>query len=199
MKTAKKSVPRKRSAPLTVTRPELLVDGSDDQFRRLVHGLLAFLAVHSSVRDGYASWIGLSGPEYTIMLCIRHLAADGPVNIRTVADHLRLSGSFVTIETNKLEQAGLLEKGRQKADRRMVALCLTAKGNALLDGISNVRRQVNNVQFGDLTKEEFRALVPLVDRLIASGERALSLLAFLREHGQNAVLVSEGTAKDRGR
>lgn len=199
MKTAKKSTPRKRAAPLTVTRPELLVDGSDDQFRRLVHGLLAFLAVHSSVRDGYASWVGLSGPEYTIILCIRHLAADGPVNIRTVADHLRLSGSFVTIETNKLEKAGLVEKNRQKVDRRMVALSLTAKGNALLDSISNVRRQVNNVQFGDLTGEEFRALVPLVDRLIASGERALSLLAFLREHGQNAALVGEATTKDRGR
>lgn len=166
--------------PLTVLRSELLIDGSDQEFRRLVHGLFAFLALHTAIRDGYADLLGLGGPQYTILLCIRQLAADEAVSVRTIADHLRLSGSFITVETNKLEKLGLIDKARQAGDRRMVSLKLTTRGNQLLDSIAELRQQVNDIQFGTLSSEEFRNLVPLVYRLIESGERALSLLNFLR-------------------
>lgn len=175
-----KAHPRASRVPLTVLRTELLIDGSDQEFRRLVHGLFAFLALHTAIRDGYADLLGLGGPQYTILLCIRQLAADEAVSVRTIADHLRLSGSFITVETNKLEKLGLIDKARQSGDRRMVSLKLTMRGNQLLDSIAELRQQVNDIQFGTLSSEEFRNLVPLVYRLIESGERALSLLNFLR-------------------
>ena len=173
---------RSGKVPLTVSRSQLLVDGSDREFRNLVHGLFAYLAIHTSIRDGYAEILGLGGQQYTILLCIRHLGVDEPVNVRTVADHLRLSGSFITVETNKLENMGLLYKDRQATDRRMVSLKLTDRGNSLLDRIAPLRRQVNDVQFETLTAREFRQLVLLVYRLIDSGDRALSLLRFLRRN-----------------
>ena len=122
---------RSTKPPLTVGRPQLLVNGSDDEFRRLVHGLFAYHAIHTSIRDGYAEMIGVGGQQYTILLCIRHLGASEPVSVRTIADHLRLSGSFITVETNKLEGMGLVRKERQTGDRRMLSLKLTARGNAL--------------------------------------------------------------------
>lgn len=174
-------------APLTVSREELLTDGSDREFRTLVHGLLAFDAVHAAIRDGYAALLGLAGPQYTIMLCIRTLSDSGPVNVRTVAEHLRLSGSFVTVETNNLERGGLLRKARGIEDRRMVALTLTSKGIALLDSIASLRQQVNDVEFGCLGEAEFRTLVPLVARLIQSGKQALALLDYLKAHRLDAA------------
>jgi len=168
------------AAPLTVSRKELLTGASDTDFRRLVHGLLPFLAIHTSIRDGYASVLGLAGPQYTILLCIRTLHPAGPVSVKMLADHLRLSGSFITAETNALERKGLVVKARGATDRRMVELSLTSAGAGLLDSIAELRQQVNDVQFGCLSREEFRQLVPLVERLIASGERALALLQYLR-------------------
>lgn len=173
---------RSSKAPLTVSRPELLVDGSDREFRRLIHGLLAFTAVTTAVRDTHAALVGLQGAPYTILLCIRHLAAEGPVMVRDVADHLRLSGSFITMETNKLSKLGLLEKTRQGTDRRRVALTLTPGCIALLDSIADLRRQVNDIEFGVLSKDEFRELISLIYRLTESGERALSLLKALTKH-----------------
>lgn len=167
--------------PLTVSRKQLLVNGSDHEFRRLVHGLFAFLAIHTSIRDGYAQTLGLGGQQYTILLCIRHLAATKPVSVRTIADHLRLSGSFITVETNKLEAMGLVHKERQTDDRRMLSLKLTARGNALLDSVAPLRCRVNDTQFGTLTAAEFKRLVSLTYRLIESGDRALSLLQFLED------------------
>ena len=169
-------------APLTVSREELLTDGSDRDFRKLVQGLLTFFGSHVAIRDGYASLLGLTGPQYTIMLCIRNLSDGGPVNVGTVAAHLRLSGSFITVETSTLEQRGLVSKDRCAQDRRVVALSLTPSGIALLDSIAGLRQQVNDVEFGSLTKSEFKMLVPLLERLIQGGERALALQNYLKTH-----------------
>ena len=176
--------PRSAKPPLTVSRAQLLVNKSDHEFRRLVHGLFAYLAIHTSIRDGYAEILGLGGQQYTILLCIRHLAASKSVSVRTIADHLRLSGSFITVETNKLEAMGLVHKERHTGDRRMLSLKLSARGNALLDSIAPLRRQVNDTQFGSLTAADFHQLVALIYQLIDNGDRALSLLQYLKENRQ---------------
>ena len=180
-KTDRQASPLK--APLTVSRTELLVDGTDRDFRALVHGLLTFQTLHAAIRDGHAALLNLGGPQYTILLCIRTLSDAGSVNVRSVAERLRLSGSFVTAETSVLEQRGLVCKERGVEDRRMVSLSLTAKGVALLDSIAALRQQVNDAEFGCLTRGEFQMLVPLVEQLVQCAERALALQKYLRSHG----------------
>lgn len=184
---------RPARAPLTVSREELLIDDSDAQFRLLVQRLLTFLSIHAAIRDGYASLLNVTGQQYTILLCIRHLCDRGSVNVRTVADHLRLSSSYVTVETKTLEQGGLVYKERGTDDRRTVSLSLTPKGIALLDSIAALRRQVNDVQFGCLSRGEFQQLVPLVERLVQSGERALALQGYLRAHGMDEMSSEEAS------
>jgi len=180
------SRPPPPGAPLTVSRDELLTNGTDQDFRKLVHGLLTFLGVHTAIRDGYASVLGLTGPRYTILLCIRNLSDSGPVNIRTVAEYLRLSGSFITAETNALEQLGYVSKVRGEDDRRTVLLAITPEGAALLDSIATLRRRINDIEFGCLNAKEFRNLVPLIARLVQSGERAIALLGYMRDHGEES-------------
>jgi DNA-binding MarR family transcriptional regulator len=195
---AKASRPAKSAkAPLTVSREELLSDGTDRDFRALVQGLLTFFGSHVAIRDGYASLLGLTGPQYTIMLCIRNLSDGGPVSVGTVAVHLRLSGSFITVETKTLEQRGLVSKDRGTEDRRVVSLSLTPNGVALLDSIAGLRRQVNDVEFGCLSKAEFQMLVPLVERLIQSGERALALQNYLKTHGADLAEVRGLSSRQR--
>jgi MarR family transcriptional regulator, organic hydroperoxide resistance regulator len=176
----------KDSSPPTVSRPELLVDGSDRDFRRLVEGLFPLLSVHTAIRDGYASLLGLPGPQYTILLCIRNLEKTGPVNVTAVANALRQSGSFITAETNALEKKGLVAKARGSEDRRKVTISLTRRGAELLDGIASLRQRVNDVQFRCLSRAEFQMLVPLIERLVQSGEQALALLDYLKTHDERA-------------
>jgi DNA-binding MarR family transcriptional regulator len=105
------------------------VNGSDRHFRRLVHSLFGFLARHEAVRRGHAARIGLVGIEYTTLISIRHLdAEEGDVNVNRVADHLHLSGAFVTTITNKLLKRGLIHKSIDPQDRRRVKLQVSEKG-----------------------------------------------------------------------
>ncbi len=127
-----------RQAALTISRPELLVDGSDQQFRRLVHNLFGFLARHSSVREGHGALIGLAGIEYTMLISIGHLSAEGNVSVKDVADHLHLSGAFTTVITNKLLQKGLIEKAGHPVDKRRLCLTVTARGRELLERLAPI-------------------------------------------------------------
>jgi len=92
------SLTKIRSAPLTVSRAGLLVNGGDSEFRALVHAMLAFSARLQGVREGFAALVGLTGIQYTILISIRHLQNETEVTVGSVADHLHLSGAFITIE-----------------------------------------------------------------------------------------------------
>ena len=105
---------------LTVSRPELLVRGSDRQFRELVHGLFSFLASHEEIRAGHARFIGLAGIEYTVLISIAHLAQGGDVSVSAVAQHLRLTGAFITNACRRLVSLGLIDKATDRKDRRRV-------------------------------------------------------------------------------
>lgn len=171
---------KKAKLPLTIGRPELLVGGSDQVFRKLVHGLFTFLALHEAIRDSYAAHVGLGGIQYTILQSIRHLSQRQAVNVRDVAEHLRLSGSFITAETTKLQDMGLLEKKQASDDRRRVSLRVTRKGMQIFDDLAPMQRTVNDVQFGGITAPQFHELVSIVDHMIGTSQDALTLLHYLK-------------------
>jgi MarR family transcriptional regulator, organic hydroperoxide resistance regulator len=170
-------------APLTISRPELLVDGSDSQFRRLVHNLFAFASRHEAMRAGHGARIGLTGIEYTFLISIRHLEDEGDVSVKLLSDHLHISGPFATTMVGKLIQRGLVTKEVDEADRRRVCLKVTPQGHQLLSELAPTQRQVNDVQFGCLTKSEFHQLNELLDKLIASGDDALAFQSYLSRQG----------------
>ncbi len=180
----------RKKPPLTISRSEMLIDGSDRHFRRLVHSLFGFLARHEAVRTGHAARIGLVGIEYTALISIRHLEAEeGDVNVNRIASHLHLSGAFVTTVTNKLLKRGLIHKSVNPLDRRRVKLQVSAKGDELLAELAPTQRQINDVQFGCLGKSEFLQLLDMVERLIASSESAVRLQAYLADQAKPAVVV----------
>lgn len=191
---SKKSPPaRPRETQLTIARPEMLDDGTDHKFRRLVHGLLAFLARHQAVREGHAAVIDLAGIEYTVLISIRHLSSETDVHVRGVADHLHLSGAFVTTISNKLMQKGLIEKTAHPTDKRRLSLTVTKQGAALLDRLAPIQSQVNDVQFDCLNAREFDMLLGMVERLVDSSERAVALQRYLAGLSPRAGTPSAAT------
>jgi DNA-binding MarR family transcriptional regulator len=161
--------------PLTVTRPELLNDGTDRDFRKLVHNIFAFMARHETIRDGHARQIGLAGVEYTILISIGHLGLDGDVNVKTIADHLHMSGAFVTTVTSKLQTLGLVEKTQDSVDRRRISLAITEQGKALLRKLAPYQREINDVEFSPLSRDDFQAVSRILEALIDSSDKAFAL------------------------
>lgn len=172
---------RPRSAPLTVSRNELLVDDDDRRFRELVHAFFAFQARHEAIRDGHAAFIGLAGVQYTILISIGHLEAEGDVTVKTVCDHLRMSSAFIAVETAKLVERGLIVKARDPKDARRTLLKTTPRGHALLARLAPVQRSVNDLEFGRLSRRDFLTLHGIMNRLIENCDAALAMQRLLEQ------------------
>ena len=166
---------RRGSAALSVSRNELLVDDSDAVFRHFVHGILALSERWNTVRSGFGAYLGLSGIQYTILATIAHMQTEGNVSVRRIADHLNLSGTFITTVTGQLESAELIRKDRDPQDRRRVCLMLTPEGRSVLRRLGPLQRQINDELFACLNRRDFRKLTVMVDDLIACADRAISL------------------------
>jgi MarR family transcriptional regulator, organic hydroperoxide resistance regulator len=171
-------------APLTISRPELLVNGSDRQFRNLVDDIFALSERHRAVRDGHAAYIGLSGFEYTVLVALRHLQDEGHLGVSRLAEHLRVSGSFATTMVAKLASRGLVTKGPDPDDARRVLLQVTPEGHALLAKLAPVQRRVNDIQFGCLSGEDFGQFLDLLERMITSSEQAVAMQRYLALGGR---------------
>lgn len=167
------------AVPLTISRDALLVDGGDQVFRKLVHALFAFNVRHVMIRDGHANRIGLAGTEYTILISIAHLSLDGPVNVKSVAEHLHVTTGFITNTTRKLQNRGLVEKTQDRTDKRKTILTVTNEGLALLEELAPFQRRVNDAEFGSLSREDFLQLSDVIGRLVESSEKAIALQADL--------------------
>src|SRR5258708_3708657 len=61
--------------PSTVSRPALLVGGSDGAFRKLIHDLIAYGHRLDACRDAFAAIVGISGVQYEILMPVSR--ADG--------------------------------------------------------------------------------------------------------------------------
>ncbi|MBS0246449.1 MAG: winged helix-turn-helix transcriptional regulator [Proteobacteria bacterium] len=156
------SMPRKRSpalkgAPaagarstaksLTVSLPELLVDGSDLKFRELVADLFAAAAGMLALRRALATSVGLSAAEYAILLATWHLQKKGAVGINTLAGQLHVAAANVTAEVGKLVKKGILDKQPHPKDSRAVLIRLTSDGTAILHELTPLLRRINDRLF----------------------------------------------------
>jgi DNA-binding MarR family transcriptional regulator len=173
---------------LTISRPELIEYGSDETFRKLVHLAFAFAARHERVRAGHARFLQLAGVQYTVLISIGHLAAKGECSITTVASHLMVSGALITRIVGGLVASGLVTKSAAENDQRRVVLNVSKKGFAYLAELAPLQRQVNDIQFADLTKAQFHEIVQLLEMMIANSDRAIAFQDYLfRTHGPVAI------------
>lgn len=164
---------------LTITQPALLIDGSDAEFRSLINKLLYFSARLLAVRDGFGSIMGLTGIQHSIMLSIKQLALEGEVTVNQLADYLHFSGSFVTVETGKLQKRGLIAKRRHLQDRRKMVLSITPEGAKLLTELAPTQAKVNNILFDNLNARDFAQLHHLFEQLVSNSDAATLELAHL--------------------
>jgi MarR family transcriptional regulator, organic hydroperoxide resistance regulator len=172
--------------PASVSRPELLVSGTDREFRELVHHMLTFATTIQDVRNRLGEAIGLSGTQYTTLMAIARLAEHIPnFGINELAEQLHWSGAFVTIEVNKLVQSGLVFKKPNPKDRRRVLLSITELATQKIIELAPIQAPTNDALFDGLSTAEFLFLKTIMARLAASSDKALALVEYMSKSHVN--------------
>lgn len=172
-------------AQLTTRRAELLADGQDHVFRTMLHDMLSFFARLEHVRGRFGDFIGLSGPQYTILVAIRQFQGEEGVGVKELADRLHLSGAFITIETNKLARLDLIGKVTNPKDQRRVNLSLTPRGAEALTRLAPLQCEVNDILFEPLTAQDFATLRRIIGQLDTSAGEACVHADYLMDAGKD--------------
>lgn len=164
------------SAPLTVSKEALLVDGSDKACQWLIYNFFALSLEMEACRNVVAKKFGISGPQYSILMAIARFQGDHGIRASAVANLLNVSAAFITTQTGKLIDQELLVKERNPDDRREVLLKVSASGQPLIERYSALIRDMNDTLFSELSADEFRVLIRLVDGLVKTSARTVDML-----------------------
>ena len=172
--------------PATITA---LVDNkkSDRQFRRLVQNQLTVARRLEMARDYFGRRINVTGPQYNLLMTVAQFQGATGVSIGSVAQAMHVSSSFVTAETGKLSNLGLLKKRANPSDRRGALIKLTPQGRAKIHGALAEIRAVNDLFFGLLSAESFAALCASAEALVGGSREAMQYIARMEEMSDNLL------------
>lgn len=96
--------------PLSVTRRALLVNGSDLEFRKLIYRLAVMEERPRHARTYLGRQIGLSGPQYMLLVSGAYLQGEAGIAVHSLARDLRVMSAFITGESRRLIERGLIAK-----------------------------------------------------------------------------------------
>jgi DNA-binding MarR family transcriptional regulator len=129
-----------------------LADAVQQLARRLRHGTRLRLAP-----------LGLTPGQGRALSVLER--ADGPLRMAELAEALRVVPRSATGVVEGLEEAGLVRRQTDPADRRSVLVSLTDAGRGTLDELTDARRQTAEELFGSLDAADQRRLLALLTRL----------------------------------
>jgi DNA-binding MarR family transcriptional regulator len=163
--------------PLTATDPILVAGGSDHSFRTLLYDFFTVSARLETMKRYLGKRLGLTGPQYTIMMAVAELQGQIGVSVGRVGEYLHVTGTFVTIESGKLMKKGLMEKHPDLRDGRVSLLSLAPNGVKALRSLFPELQQINDVFFELRSRAEFERLCKTLEKLVGNSQRALALVA----------------------
>jgi MarR family transcriptional regulator for hemolysin len=119
--------------------------------------------------DGRVQAYGLT--EATWLPLLRIARSETPMRQNELAASLSLDGSSVVRLLDALEDAGLIERCKDRADRRAKSLALTPRGRRTVDQVERVSLEIRNAVLGEVSDEDlgrvFRLLESVRDRLLS--------------------------------
>jgi len=177
--------------PATASRQALLEAGSDDRFRQLVYDLLTISVRMETAREHLARRLGVSGPQYSILMAIARLQDRHGVRVGGVAKALHVTSAFIATETGRLARLGLLSKSPNPKDRRGILLALTPRGQAALVKLGPEIRAVNDDFFKPLDRAGFQALASTAAALVESSSRVERRLRVMDDNEWLALRAAE--------
>jgi DNA-binding MarR family transcriptional regulator len=111
--------------------------------------------------------LGLAQGELKVLLCVNRM---GRISPSEVAQHLLVSTGTMTNRLDKLEEADLVKRLPDPADRRGALVELTPGGHETLDRYVAVQGKRERELMSAMSKDERVQLAALLRRLLASVE-----------------------------
>jgi DNA-binding MarR family transcriptional regulator len=107
-----------------------------------------------------------TGLRLNQVLALVLLRDRGPSAQQTLVERMCVDATNLVAVLNSLEDAGLIERRRDRSDRRRAIVALTAPGEQVLAEIDRAFRQVDDEILAGLTLTERQTLTSLLSNLV---------------------------------
>jgi DNA-binding MarR family transcriptional regulator len=158
----------KRSAPRSRER--------DGRVREVIWDIFAISNHMTVVRRVWAGMLGVTGPQWLILMAIDYLDSGTGISIGTVSARLHVNQTFVVAQSKLLEAGGFISRRSSEEDARVVLLSLTESTRRSLQKISSRRNEINDFIFSELSERGLKELSSTISSVRARMEHAALML-----------------------
>jgi DNA-binding MarR family transcriptional regulator len=131
--------------------------------------VIAAIGVHlEELRYYWGKTLGISGPQWMILMALAEMDQDDGVPVNVVSKKLQVDSSFVTTQSKMLEKKGFIRRKTSTEDGRVVQMSLTDKTYKQLAGLASQQEALSEFIFAELDDRE---LGELTDKLAALKSR----------------------------
>jgi DNA-binding MarR family transcriptional regulator len=139
---------------------------------------IAAISVHlEELRQFWAKALGISGPQWMIVMAVADLERGEGVPVNVAAKMLHVDSSFVTTQSKMLEKKGLLRRKTSAEDARIVQMSLTDRAYKHLANLDSRQQSLYEFIFENFDNEELSKLTEKLSALNQRLEKASLKLA----------------------
>ena len=117
------------------------------------------------LRYFWAKALGISGPQWMILMALADLDDKGGIPVNVVSKKLHVDPSFVTTQSKMLEKKGFLRRKTSTEDARVVLMSLTDKTCKQLAGLAAQQEALNEFIFAELSNKQLDELIDTLSGL----------------------------------
>jgi DNA-binding MarR family transcriptional regulator len=144
-----------------------------DAIRRLSWEIASISAHLEELRHFWAKTLGISGPQWMIVVALAdHDEGDG-VPVKAVSKLLHVDPSFVTTQSKLLEKKGFVRRKTSSEDARIVQMSLTDKTRKHLANLASQQESLNEFIFAEFGERELNDLTGKLGALKRRLEKAV--------------------------
>ena len=143
--------------------PQVLAKKSDqpkpptknqDMVRRFAWEIASINVHLQELRYFWAKTLGISGPQWMILMALADLDKGDGVPVKVVSKMLHVDSSFVTTQSKLLEKKGFMRRKTSENDARVVQMSLTDKSYKHIANLASQQEALNEFIFAEFSDRE---------------------------------------------
>ena len=158
--------------------PAKQVGGKNQEIIRQFVWDIASINVHlEEIRQFWARELGISGPQWMILMAIDDLDGGKGVAVKDVSAMLHVDPSFVTTQSKMLEKNGFMRRVPSSEDARVVLMSLSDKARKQIATLTSRREGLSQFVFAEFDDHALRDMTDQLAALKKRLEKATLMLA----------------------
>ena len=125
-----------------------------DIARQFAWEIAAINVYLQEIRYFWAKALGVSGPQWMILMALADLDQGKGVPVNVVSKMLHVDPSFVTTQSKMLEKKGFMRRKTSGDDARVVQMSLTDKTYKHIAALASQQEELNNFIFAEFSDRE---------------------------------------------